>query len=116
MLNFEIDTGASSELIVSKDCADWLGVLTEDGYKATLADGSVIDAVKGLAQIDWFGIKTYVEVTIFPGTSGFVSPRAARAGGRPHGLLGRNLLRKNTLTIDYPNGHVTLDTAAGQPS
>ena len=113
ILNLEIDTGAGPELILSEEWSDWLGLPTGENIRVTLADGSKTLAVKGLAEIVWFDAKVTIEVAVFGGESNFVLPGVRHAGVRPHGLIGRKLLRDASLTIDYPSRRVILNKAPG---
>ncbi len=112
-LIFEIDTGASEELFMSEDAADHLGIQLASRHWATLADGSQKVVMKGRATIQWLAGDAQVEVTVWPRAGEPLSP--SKDKNRIDGLVGRRLLKKCCLTIDYVNRTVSITqpTAAG---
>jgi predicted aspartyl protease len=104
-LTFEIDTGASRDMLIHQTLADELGLKTEnDDDLATLADGTTEVAVlKATVEVVWMGESKPVNVLVWPGT---VAP--VRNKNTIDGLIGRDLLRDTHLTIDYVNRKILI--------
>jgi hypothetical protein len=107
-LTFEIDTGASKDLLIHQTLADELGLPASDDIDfATLADGTTKVEVK-LAKLSvfWIDETKPVDISVWPLTPGVAQP--ARNKNSIDGLIGRGLLAETKLEIDYVNREIVL--------
>jgi predicted aspartyl protease len=108
VLTFEIDTGASKDLLIQQALADELGIAaTNDVDFAILADGKTKVEVKS-AKLDvvWMDETKRVDVLVWPASLETAVP--PRNKNTIDGLIGRDLLRDTKLEIDYVNRKVVL--------
>ena len=102
-----IDTGFNGELLISQRDAKSLGIettgLTED---VVLGDGSEIEAKKGRATIDWFGVPKRVVVFITADAQA-----STLSADEPVALVGTRLLADDILEINFPAQTVAIRQA-----
>jgi predicted aspartyl protease len=109
-LNMEIDTGSQPQVCIDQDWADYLGIATTEGHRATFADGTSKTVLAGAAKLNWFGELVDVEVIVWPRANSD-APKEVQSNVRrthPDGLLGRSLLATNVLRMDYLNGEIEI--------
>jgi predicted aspartyl protease len=107
-LTFEIDTGATRDMLIHQSLANELGLaISRDDDIATLADGTT-EVKVSLAELDivWMGETKPVKVLVWPLTPGTAAP--ARNKNSIDGLIGRDLLCHTKLEIDYVNRKIVL--------
>ena len=113
-LHLEVDTGSQPHLCLDEDWADYLGIDTRTGHRATFADGKSKTVLAGAAKVDWLGKDLAVEVIVWPRPrkSAVMDKSQSRYRGDPEGLIGRKLLSTNALSIDYVNQRVVITEPA----
>jgi predicted aspartyl protease len=108
VLTFEIDTGASKELLIHRSLADELGLKTStENEFATLADGTTeVEVASAKLDIVWMNETKPIDVLVWPLTPGTAAP--VRNKNTIDGLIGRGLLADTKLEIDYVNRKIVL--------
>jgi Aspartyl protease len=107
-LTFEIDTGASKDLLIHQSLADELGLPASDDIDfATLADGKTKVEIK-LAKLSvlWMDEAKPVDISVWPAIPGAITPPRNR--NTIDGLIGRGLLADTKLEIDYVNRKILI--------
>lgn len=113
-LHLELDTGSQPHVSLDQDWADFLGIATTEGHRATFADGRSSEVLAGAAKVDWLGKLLEIEVIVWPRPKDAapVDKSQYRYRGTPEGLLGRMLLMSKALSIDYVNRRVVITEPA----